>query len=425
MQKQLESLVIPSPQSDLAAVEIHKKQLSEFRHIPRDESYYRNPQIVKEDLRRLAAELDVERFELIKISAKLTRTMFRTVSGDEVNGVPYLRQAAQAMGLSEKSATRHQDSRTLLELKKIAGYLERDVAYYFKPENLKMDLESLRAAYGLESVDQIRYANTQKFIKFDCSNGDAVSAAAYLAKAGRLIGISGQANTINQLKIAAGYLPEEAEHPSFNFGNLSIVREDLISFAMAAGFSGIGRLREGSMRNLHVNTFLGGYISGTCYLQKAVVSLGFAANSAEATPLLCEVLSLLKEKCGYLELGKKYFDRRKLVRVDLEQFGRSVSRDFSDVSLNRLKQIKIQATNGDILSGRAYICFAAVAMGLCDSAAEADKYGSLAMEKLQDIWITRPVEQTDWKTDKWRRFSAQDLNRRSTHDVHYDGKLSL
>lgn len=270
---------------------------------------------------------------------------------------------------------------------------------YFTEVNVRRDLQKWSTVAGLSGIEEL---STSKLgVSFRCVNGDKITGATYLNRAGVNMGLFGKAEEasdnsamiLRTLKRKCGIeVEDKKQYPPMDEGYFTRenVERDLASLAAVLELSGIEELssadRMGQCRFKCANEEM---VSGRTYLNRAGIALGLVASSREAHGNSAVIFETLKEMVGietkkYKPMDEKYFTNEN-VKADLQKFMVAMGLDdISGVTINMmLRSDRICCTNGEMLGGSGYISRAGIALGVVKDNKEAQSARSRILNKLK------------------------------------------
>ena len=275
----------------------------------RSPEYYTKQNVVL-DLQAMAAAAGGKSIAEISTSKMCTRNIFTAANGETLSGRTYLNRAGVALGFSK--TTRQSQSQTaaiLAKLKDVAGVqvekppCEMDEKYFGNPTRVRKDLISWAIAAEKGQIGQLT-TNDIKSNRFTTMNGESMMGATYLNRAGVALGLcettreakSQTAAILAKLKDVAGAQEEKppCEMDEKYFGNPTRVREDLISWAIAAEKGQIGQLTTSDAKYKKFTAMNGESITGATYLSRAGVALGLCKTAREAESQNAAIATRLK-----------------------------------------------------------------------------------------------------------------------------------
>ncbi len=387
----------------------------------RDAVYFENPENIKADLRRFAAQVagvpekevtDAHVQGLSTSNIASERIQCQNKEGGVGGGV-YLKNSAVALGLCGTATEGRSYKRFVLKiLKERSGY---PVITWPDAENIKSDLRKFAAQVAGIPVEAVTDAHVQALttknivdqrIQRQNKEGE-IQGPSYLSNAAVDLGLcttvkggdSHRGLVLKVLKERAGYRERDAVY----FEDPENIKSDLRIFAAQVAGVPEEEVTDAHVQTLSTENFQSKRIqcqnkedgvSGTSYLKNAAVALGLCGTSTDGQSYKRFVLKMLKERVGYRERDAVYFENPENIKADLRRFAAQVAgisvEEVTDAHVQALstkniksKRIQCQNKEGGV-RGMAYLSQAAVDLGLCTTAKEGSSYGGLVLKMLKE-----------------------------------------
>ncbi len=336
--------------------------------VPRDKSYYENPEYVKADLEAFAKAAGKTSIALSTGDAEAETICS---NGESVTFRTYISNACVALGLANDSTdAKSKVVDTLKYLKKLAGMDvkdDRDEVYYKDPVKVKADLEAFAKACNKSVVELCTNdANTRTI----CSNGESVRFDTYITNACVALGIGEDSidsksrvlDALKYLKKLAGFdVKEYDDRDEIYYKDPVKVKADLEAFAKACGKNIFELSTKAAATEVVCSN--GESVKFATYINNGGVALNLAKNAKDAMNKAAEILYALKKLAGVKYRDEIYYKDPVKVKADLETFAKAWGKN---VTLLRMgcTNVEVICANGESVKFRTYICNACVALGI-------------------------------------------------------------
>ncbi|MFC1615832.1 hypothetical protein ACFL21_01715 [Patescibacteria group bacterium] len=388
--------------------------------IIRDEKYYRNPEIVRKDLKEFAQQFGLKSMTEINNSKRFARQHIKCRNGEKIYFRRYLSNAGVALGMAKNSGEADcimfhilqelfriageesqssyeglsEDFSTFLESKQASEtFPERDENYYKNSEKVRADLEKIAEECGLESPLQLSTANIYTCKEFECFTGELVQFQTYLLQAGKALSLSRniteaatkKAGILRKLLRIAGYNIEEYQDRDENYyRNSKKVRADLEAYAEHCGLDSGSKLLT-THREAKAKCSTGEELRLAKYLTHGGKVLGIASASSN----LAKDLKELKMIAGYEVIeyevrDGKYYRNPTNVRADLSNFALDCgleSPNFLSGS-HKFRSKLVKCSNGENVRFDRYLSNAGVALKMAKNCTESK---SIKLKVLREL----------------------------------------
>lgn len=384
--------------------------------IPMNEKYFVDPENIKSDLQGFFDEYNKNRKNPKKIEdiefENIRLIPYKCKNGEEIAGGTYINRAGVAfkMAKNRRAAFAKHDEildklLQIAQITKTEKVKPMDEEYYKDPENIRKDLN----AFLVEVKKQKRRKNPQKIedLSVDamckvkdlvaCSNNEKVNGFTYILRAGKPLGMSSGTKEsgkkmkaiFDELKKRVGI--EAKNYPEMNveyFEKLENIKKDLQAFADESKVT-IENLMTNHLDGTSVECSNQETIEGKTYLSRAAKALDSKIKSTpEAGKIMGDTLKTLKRKIGieikeFSEMDEKYFSNPQNIRQDLENLRAKIvaserkknriPQKIADLSTYDFKKIDFVCTNGETVSGLAYLGRAAKGLNLMKEPTDKQK----------------------------------------------------
>ncbi|MFC1615830.1 hypothetical protein ACFL21_01705 [Patescibacteria group bacterium] len=387
----------------------------EKNNISIDESYYKNPNLIRINLERFAEKCGLESPIKLKAYSGFVRKNIELTNGEELVFKTYLINVGKALGVVKNYAEGNRNFGKLFrEIMcfvgfEIKNYALRDKEYFLNPQNVKADLDKYAKKVGLSSSSNLINKLSSRDLKIRCCNGEMVKFSRYVSNAGVELGIIDKAKNmwkngikiINTLLQIAGYeVVDYAPRDKKYYSDPEIIRNDLDNFAVQFGLES-PKIISTVSRYLafDIDCSNGERIKFCTYLNHAVVALGFVKKVEDAQSFRALIIRKLLEIAGYeivdyAPRDTNYYKDPNKIKKDLEilanQCGLKSPLNLSTSA--RITNEQFKCSTGEELNFRKYLGTAGVALGFCNYVRDSHSFSS---QIIKELLRTAGFEQRD------------------------------
>ncbi|MFC1615921.1 hypothetical protein ACFL21_02165 [Patescibacteria group bacterium] len=350
-------------------------------YVIRNREYYENNEYLDFDVNAIMAKAGVDSPHALK--TKHLSSEFICSNGQEMKIDLYLRQAGKALGIKGE-----RELGIFKILYKNAGN-ELDELSDLDPDFFKNKREVLRVltlysdAANLSGPNGLLTSHYRTSIEI--KKGLTMTFSRFVSRAAKFLKITDATigEQIIALKKHAGIKALDENY----FLDAACLRNDLISYARAAGAESIYKLKvTGKNSKVEAGLSNGDVLNLDRYLIRAIMMLKLEDNSKKARSRINEIFEILLKTAGFERRDSEYYENPENVQFDLEQYATVLGLEdlTTFIYMKKFGSIKAVCKNGEPVELHNYLTRAALSLGLTDNYDQAKNVGPCreALERL-------------------------------------------